>query len=160
MLKRAVFFLLLTLLFVSCNDSQKLQDQIDKLKFQTLNSYKPGLGEFMSNIQIHHAKLWFAGMNQNWQLADFELNEISETVTAIQKYETEREESKSVSVLFPALDSVRTAIQKHDAKQFVQNYTELTTTCNACHQMVKFGFNVVKEPDTPPFSNQEFSVKH
>ncbi len=160
MLRHIWFSFLIALLFVACNDSRKLQDQINKLKVQESNSYKPGFGEFMSNIQIHHAKLWFAGKNENWQLADFELSEIRETVTAIQKYETEREESKSVSVLFSALDSVRTAVQKQDPKQFVESYKVLTITCNACHQSVKFGFNVVKIPDTPPFSNQDFSMMH
>ena len=35
----------------------------------------PGFEEFMSNIQAHHAKLWFAGQNHNWKLADFEIHE-------------------------------------------------------------------------------------
>ena len=39
----------------------------------------------MTYIQIHHSKLWFAGKNQNWELAKFELDEISETIEAIKK---------------------------------------------------------------------------
>ena len=49
-------------------------------------AYTPGLGEFMSGIQVHHEKLWFAGKAGNWQLADFETGEIRETIDDIQKY--------------------------------------------------------------------------
>ena len=41
--------------------------------------YVPGLGEFMSSAQTHHAKLWFAGTVGNWELAAYELDEIKET---------------------------------------------------------------------------------
>ena len=32
-------------------------------------SYAPGLGEFMTATQLRHAKLWFAGRMNNWDLA-------------------------------------------------------------------------------------------
>jgi len=49
-------------------------------------SYKPGFGEFMGGIQVHHEKLWFAGTNQNWKLAGFEIHEIKESMDDIRKY--------------------------------------------------------------------------
>ena len=133
-----------------------LQPRIDSLEKKLANTYKPGFGEFMSSIQIHHAKLWFAGKNQNWELADFEIHEIAETIDAIKEYQTEREESKNVDMLKPALDAVNDAIQKKDSALFNSSYLLLTSTCNNCHKAVNFGFNVVKVPDTPPFSNQAF----
>jgi hypothetical protein len=42
------------------------------------DAYLPGFGEFMSATQMRHAKLWFAGDAQNWDLAAFELDEIKE----------------------------------------------------------------------------------
>mgnify|MGYP001792296011 CR=1 FL=1 len=42
-----------------------LQQKVDSLQQQLAKTYKPGFGEFMSGIQIHHAKLWFDGKNQN-----------------------------------------------------------------------------------------------
>jgi hypothetical protein len=45
----------------------------------------------MSSIQVHHAKLWFAGQNQNWELADFEMHEIAGIDDAIKEYQSERE---------------------------------------------------------------------
>jgi len=155
------FFLLAvpTLIFLACTDTQKMQNQIDDLTVQLANSYKPGFGEFMTYVQIHHAKLWFAGKNQNWALANFEVNEIGEAIEAIQKYQKERKESQAITIINPAIDSVKIAIQQQNPKLFVQTYTTLTNTCNTCHQSVQFGFNVVKIPDTLPFSNQDFLVR-
>src|SRR5712691_11005562 len=41
-------------------------------------AYAPGLGEIMSLQQMRHAKLWLAGQAENWELASYELDELSE----------------------------------------------------------------------------------
>ena len=150
---------IVTIIAGACNSSSNnihLQSRIDSLEKKLANTYKPGFGEFMSSIQVHHAKLWFAGKNKNWELADFEIHEIGETLDAIKEYQSEREESKKVDMLKPVLDAVNDAIQKKDPSLFNSSYLLLTSTCNNCHKAVNFGFNVVKIPETPPFSNQAF----
>jgi len=155
-----VFFIILIIIcsVTSCQQSKQnaLQQKVDSLEKKLANTYKPGFGEFMSSIQVHHAKLWFAGQNQNWELADFEMHEIAEAIDAIKEYQTEREESKKVDMLKPSLDAVKDAIDKKDPVLFNSSYLLLTSTCNNCHKAVNFGFNVVKVPETPPFSNQAF----
>jgi hypothetical protein len=157
---KQTFRIALTLIFFGCSqpneNTQLLESRIDSLERKLADTYKPGFGEFMSSIQVHHSKLWFAGPNDNWKLADFEVNEIKETVETIEKYQTEREESKKIGILKPTLDSVDAAIQKKNAAMFRRSYVLLTTTCNSCHRSVNFEFNVVKIPDNPPFSNQDF----
>ena len=154
---------ILTLPLVSCSyrsdNSRVLQNRIDSLERKLMDTYKPGFGEFMSGIQMHHSKLWFAGQNQNWNLADFEIHEIIESIEAIQKYQGERKESQVIGMILPALDSVTRAIQQKDETSFTKSYILLTNTCNKCHQAVDFGFNVVKIPDSPPVGNQEFKLK-
>ncbi|MGG9961289.1 hypothetical protein [Ferruginibacter sp. SUN106] len=149
--------------FISCNQStgnnKVLQNRIDSLEKKLADTYKPGFGEFMSSIQVHHAKLWFAGQNKNWALADFEIHEIMEAVENIQKYQAERKESEKVIMINPALDSVNAAITKQDPVQFRNSYVLLTNTCNNCHHAVNFEFNVVTIPDKPPFSNQVFTIE-
>ena len=148
------------LLVISCkqpvNSNAALLSRIDSLEKKVAATYKPGFGEFMSSIQAHHAKLWFAGKNKNWELADFEMHEIAETLEAIKEYQTEREESKKVDMLKPSLDAVKDAIDKKDSSLFNSSYLLLTSSCNNCHKAVNFGFNVVKVPEIPPFSNQAF----
>lgn len=147
-------------LFISCGNEntevKKLQARIDSLEQKITDSYKPGLGEFMSAIQVHHAKLWFAGINENWGLADFEIHEIMESIDDIKKYETDRVESKSIPMIEPPLDSLNAAIQQKDVVQFKNSFVLLTNTCNNCHKDVNYSFNDVKIPDSPPFSNQVF----
>ena len=155
----AIFFLLLMVL--SCNQksnsNQELQNRIDSLEEKLSATYKPGLGEFMSGIQVHHAKLWFAGQNQNWELADFELHEIMEALDDIKTFNTDRPEIKSLPMIYAPLDSINKSVQQKNLSSFKTNFVLLTTTCNNCHRNTNHGFNIVKIPDTPPFSNQDFN---
>lgn len=136
-----------------------LQQQVDSLKQITTHAYKPGLGEFMLSIQIHHAKLWFAVQEKNWPLAEFETGEISETLETIKEYCNDRPEVKSISMIDPALDSLSEAIKNKDIIRFKSSFILLTNTCNNCHNATHHEFNVIKIPDSPPFSNQDFRAK-
>jgi len=157
---KKMFFVVSLLIISACSDNSdkisELQNRIDSLQMIINDSYKPGFGEFMTNIQIHHAKLWFAGINQNWKLAEFEIQEIKESLEDIQKYQSEREETKTLPIIFAPLDSVHTAIDNKSLNKFKQSFNILTNTCNACHQAVNNEFNKIKIPDSPPFSNQSF----
>lgn len=137
--------------------NQHLEKKLDSLEQQLAHTYKPGFGEFMSSIQAHHAKLWFAGQHQNWELADFEIHEIMEAIEDIKTYQKERKESALVNMLNPSLDSLNTAITHHNLPEFQDRFRSLTSTCNKCHQATEFGFNVVKVPDQSFFANQDFA---
>ncbi len=114
----------------------------------------------MSNIQTHHAKLWFAGENQNWKLADFEINEIKENLEGIQKYCSERKETKSIGMINLAMDSLSNSILKKSKIKFRKNYINLTNSCNSCHQATNHEYNVIVVPKNSPFSNQDFKIKN
>jgi len=157
----------LTILLLSCgliackqpeDNSAKLQAQVNELQKQLAETYRPGFGEFMNSIQIHHNKLYFAGENQNWQLADFEVKEIIESLENIPKYCADREEAKFLTMLQPAIDSVNKAISQKSSTLFKSSFVVLTKTCNNCHRATNHAFNVVKVPEVPPFSNQDFKV--
>lgn len=157
------FLLAFVVVLLSCNRSTKdttiLKNRIDSLQTMVNNSYKPGLGEFMSDIQIHHAKLWFAGKYANWDLAHFEVGEIQEALDDIPKYCSDRPEVKSIGMIVPALDSVSAAIKDKDQNRFDKSFTLLTATCNDCHKATSHGFNRIKIPDIPPVSNQVFRMQ-
>ena len=137
-------------------DTGILQSRIDSLQSKLDNSYKPGPGEFMSGILVHHAKLWFAGKAGNWGLSDFEMKEIREAIDDIQTYCSDRPEVVSIPMIKPALDSVDEAIRNKSISQFKSGYILLTNTCNNCHRATKHEFNVIQIPSSPPFSNQVF----
>jgi hypothetical protein len=143
----------------SSTNNRILQARIDSLEKELADTYKPGFGEFMSAIQVHHAKLWFAGQNQNWKLADFEITEIIESLSGIKKYCTDRSESKVISMIDQPIDSVSNAIQIKSLAQFKNSYIILTNACNRCHQATNHEFNVITIPGNPPFSNQDFKIQ-
>src|SRR5690242_16535093 len=49
-------------------------------------AFTPGLGEFMTFTQVRHAKLWLAGNAGNWELADYEIDELKEGLEDVAKY--------------------------------------------------------------------------
>jgi hypothetical protein len=157
------YFSIVFLVFylISCNQQQEserivLQNQIESLRSRLDSSYTPGLGEFMLSIQMHHAKIWFAGKNGNGDLANFEIDEIRETIGDINKYCTDRPEISSLPMIDQPLDSLKLAITKKNIEAFKSSFILLTNTCNNCHKVTKHGFNVIKIPDIPPVTNQVF----
>lgn len=148
------------LVFASCRrqegNTQPLQAQIDSLKHELENSYKPGFGEFMSSIQVHHDKLWFAGTNNNWELADFEIHEIEESLEDLQTFCADRAETNSLQMIDQPLKNVSDAIHHKNSTEFRDAYMTLTSNCNSCHRATQHAFNVIAVPTTPPFSNQRF----
>ena len=161
---KQLIFLMVVAGLLSCHHQPDkaqilLQNRIDSLEIKLADTYRPGFGEFMGNIQAHHAKLWFAGQNHNWKLADFEIHEIMEGIEGIKTYETDRKETESIRMIEPALDSVEQAIKQENIEQFNQSYSYLTNTCVNCHQDNQYEFIQIKIPEQQYFSNQEFAVK-
>ncbi len=156
-----VFFSGVIIIFgISCNQKTdrvaSLEKQIDSMNKRIDSTYTPGLGEFMVSIQLHHGKLWFAGKNGNWELADFELGEIQEDLDNINHYNKDRPEIKELPMIYSPLDSLKSAVSKKDPAAFNRSFILLTNTCNNCHQVTKHGFNKIKIPDAPPVTNQVF----
>lgn len=157
---KALLVVLIAISLFSCSPGSSnealLKNQIDSLQTKLSESYKPELGELMTNIQAHHAKLWYAGQYQNWKLADYEIKELQEIVENIKKYNSDRNEVKLIGMVQGPLTQVSNSIQNRNSKQFEDNFTTLTKTCNACHLATKYEFNVVKIPEGQMFSNQNF----
>jgi hypothetical protein len=152
---------LLALLVAACGQQDhqaQLQTEIDSLQQKLDDSYKPGFGEFMSGIQMHHAKLWFAGTNNNWPLAEFEMKEIREALDDVRKYNTDRPETSNLGLIDPAMDSLDHAIQAHNPTYFRNSFQLLTNSCNECHRETNHAFNVITLPLSSPVSNQRFDL--
>ena len=116
--------------FASCvrqrNSAPQLQAQIDSLRHELENMYKPGFGEFMTSIQVHHSRLWFAGINNNWELAEFEVHEIEESIDDLNTYWPERTETSYLETIKQPLASVSDAIHHKNGIEFKGAYMTLT----------------------------------
>ena len=160
-MKRLSILFITVALWLSCSthagNEASLQQQLKQLKQQLANTYTPGFGELMGAVQVHHAKLWFAGTHQNWKLAKFEMHEIGEILEDIARFQAQREETKSLDMLQPALKEVTAAIETQNPGAFRKAYISLTNACNECHTVTHYEFIRVKTPERPPFGNQDYS---
>jgi hypothetical protein len=160
------FFSIITILCcISCaqsNAGDKINtaaiDSLSRQLKELKEKYKPGLGEIMGGIQLHHAKLWFAGINNNWKLSAFEIDEIKELLESAKEIETDRPEIKNLPMIYPAVDSVAVSIRQQNPVAFKRCFQLLTVTCNSCHVASHFEFNVITIPSAPPVTNQDFKV--
>ena len=146
------------MLLSACHDGAQLEllrHATDSLS-KELIKMRPGLGEYMLSVQMHHNKLWYAGSNQNWDLADFEIDEVKEQFEHAKLVNTDRTEVRSLPMIEPFVDSLAEAIKNKDTARFRKQFVTLTATCNECHRSVHFDFIRIKVPDRPMFYNQEW----
>lgn len=153
---KTVLALILSLILSSCaSPSLKVENPAGEMK--------PGLGEIMEVIQQHHAKLYFSGSSQNWELAEYQIDEIKEGIEDVVKYyPTFKEVKLPLKDLIPRiiespLKSVADAIHKKSKAEFIRAFNGLTASCNSCHQAANHGFIVIQAPKSPEFTNQKFT---
>jgi hypothetical protein len=124
-------------------------------------TYAPGVGEYMLALQTRHIKLWFAGLSKNWELANYEIDELEEGIEDLVKFHPiYNKEVPLENVIEKYLDkplkNLRTAIDKKNNTEFNKSFDSLTKGCNACHVEENHSFIVIQRPSTNPFSNQKF----
>lgn len=161
-MRNIILLLITTITIAGCTkqDSSGLQAEIDKLKTK-IDELKPGLGEIMGVIQLHHAKLYYSGVNQNWDLANYQLDEIKEGINqGIELYEHFKDVKVSLKDLSHVTDKslaeLEDSIKKKNKIQFLKGFNNLTQACNQCHRSADKGFIVIQIPKSSMFSNQEF----
>jgi hypothetical protein len=158
---------LLSLALAGCTQkSESATPNADAARIAALESQledlKPGLGEIMSVIQQHHAKLYYAAKAQNWTLADYQLGEIREGLEDAAKFHPHFKTVKApLNELIPAmtkpgLDEIDAAIKAQKKADFEKGFHNLTVSCNACHSAAEHPFIVVQIPSAAEFTNQKF----
>lgn len=129
----------------------------------TNEAYIPGLGDFMGQIQMRHAKLWFAGKSKNWQLTAYELDEIKEAFGDAAKYQPNFKGKPIAEMIGPIttqpIAQLEKAIDAKDTVQFAKAFDTLSHACTFCHRDNGYGFIVIQRPSLPPLTNQRFTLK-
>jgi len=133
-----------------------LQAEVDSLKSQV-----PGLGEYMTTFQLHMAKLWFAEKASNWGLAQYEFDELAETVEAAEALHAVKNNVNTAGVLQSVretqLATLDNDLRKKKSGAFVRAYDQTVETCNSCHRSAGYGFIRITRPLAPPVSNQAWT---
>jgi len=122
----------------------------------------PDLGEYMTTFQLHIGKLWFAANASNWELADYELNELDESMEAAGALHSIKNEVNVSGVLDAIrktqLAGVADSIKSKNSVEFEKNYDETLSACNGCHESAGFKFISIVRPKAPPVTNQAWEL--
>jgi hypothetical protein len=125
--------------------------------------YAPGLIEIMIMTQIRHAKLWLAGDAGNWDLADYEIDELKEGLEDVVKYFPKYKDipvgQMIEATIMAPIGEAESAIKARDRARFAAAYNNLTAACNTCHQSANRPFIVIQRPTGSAFPNQSFAPK-
>jgi hypothetical protein len=62
-------------------DDQKPANSQDQNPLNSQDRFVPRLNDMMVATQLTHFKLWYAGVVQNWPLANYELAQIRDVIT-------------------------------------------------------------------------------
>src|SRR5262245_11744495 len=122
----------------------------------------PGLGEYMTTIQLHAGKLWFAAKALNWELADYEVDELKETMEAAKSLNAEKNGVKISAVLDSVVQTqvaqLAEAIKGKSPSEFQKSYDETLSACNGCHAEAGYKFIHIVRPSAPPVTNQRWEA--
>jgi hypothetical protein len=143
-----------------------LQDSLKRVQTElaTARESLPGLGDYMSTIQLHAAKLWFAAQASNWELAKYELDEMRETMEAAKRLNPEKNGVKISGVLDSVLQTqmaqLAESIEHKSPAEFHKSYDETLNVCNGCHAEAGYKFIHIVRPIAPPVTNQSWEGAH
>ena len=125
--------------------------------------YRLGFGDMMIfGVQPRHAKLWFAAQAKNWELADWNRDELDETFRRLGRLYPMVEKmdiQPGLAMVKDPMDQLKKAIDDKDSKAFTAAYTQLTAACNACHMQYKNPMISIKVPTgaASMFPDQDFA---
>jgi hypothetical protein len=146
------------------SDFNHAKDSLEVLRLvvDSLRAQVPGLGEYMTTIQLHIAKLWFASQASNWKLAQYELDELAETMEAAESLHAKRRDvDVSVvlrSVRLTQIPLLEQSLVKKNLSVFRDAYSQTLGACNGCHRPAGYEFIHIVTPDREPVTNQQWSA--
>src|SRR4029077_4870399 len=94
--------------------------------------FVPRLNDMMVATQLRHFKLWYAGIVQNWPLANYECAQIRTSIYDARNLYPNNP-SSNMTMMAPAADELHDAIKPKDSVKFSIAFSKLTAACNSCH---------------------------
>jgi len=119
-------------------------------------SYAVSLSDAMQLTQLRHIKLWLAGRNKNWPLANYELAQLKDTFDKAAMLYLNIPVEYIAAVEKP-LGVLSDAVAAKDAAQFQRGFKALQAACNDCHKAADVGFIAIETPSASVFPDQSFA---
>jgi hypothetical protein len=163
----SVITIIFLLVKVVKNDHElaALQDSLKRVQAELAAAKEsaPGLGDYMTTIQLHAGKLWFASKASNWELAEYELGELKETMEAAKTLNAEKNGVKISNVLDSVLQTqvaqLAGSIKSKSQAEFQKSYDDTLSACNGCHTESGYKFIHIIRPTALPVTNQKWEMR-
>ncbi|HMR86804.1 MAG TPA: hypothetical protein PKD51_01555 [Saprospiraceae bacterium] len=147
---RYLTFVFILFLLTSCHQKNEkvtgdwiIGTEADRIK--TIEKQFRGFDNAMVETGYRYQELYWAGHDENWQYADYQLEKIKIAI----EYGLERRPKRAKSAehfVTNVLPEMKSAVAKKDTTLFNQNFKTLTVNCNSCHVMEKVSFFNVQPP--------------
>lgn len=121
-----------------------LRGSVDE-RLETIAAQLGGFGMTMMEVGYRYGELYFAGDDENWDYARYQIGEIQ--VAMANGLQRRPARAASAAMLNPALDTVKAAVASGDVDAFEDAFETLTVACNTCHIAEKASFIRVAPPE-------------
>ena len=143
-------FLFILSFFSACNQKHEaVQGQWikgnEQEKLETIENQFRGFDMAMVETGYRYQELYWAGKDENWEYADYQLEKIQKALENGLERRPKRK-SSAQHFLTVTLPQMNEALKKRDTVVFNKNFQMLTNSCVSCHAMEKVPFFNVKTP--------------
>lgn len=146
-------YLLLVLFLLNACDKAKENDATqgnwikgtEAEQIKTIEKQFRGFDNAMVETGYRYQELYWAGQDENWEYADYQLEKIR--VAIENGLERRPKRAKSAEhFLITVLPEMKKSLGKRDSLIFNKGFQNLTISCNSCHAMERVPFFSVKIP--------------
>lgn len=148
-MKYLTFLFILTFLSACDQKQEAVQGQWikgnEQEKLETIENQFRGFDMAMVETGYRYQELYWAGQDENWEYAYYQLEKIQKTIENGLERRPKRAQSARyfLTVILPEM---KKALDKRDTVIFNKNFQVLTNSCISCHAMEKVPFFIVKTP--------------
>jgi hypothetical protein len=114
-------------------------------KIQKIENQFGGFDKTMMETSYRFAELYFAGQDENWGYADYQLEEMRSAIENGLQRRPARAESAD-EFLTHNMPEMQRAVDAQDRDNFNESFRALTLGCNNCHIMEDMPFLTVQAP--------------
>ncbi len=117
----------------------------DTEQIKTIEKHFRGFDNTMVETGYRYQELYWAGLDQNWEYADYQIAKIKLAIETGLERRPKRAPS-SQHFLNYVLPDMKKSVESKDTANFNKSFLTLTTNCNSCHAMEKVPFFNVQIP--------------
>ena len=117
----------------------------DEEQLKTIEKHFRGLDMAMIEIGYRYRELFWAGKDQNWEYAAYQVDKIKLSLENALQRRPQRAKSAQ-SFLQTILPEMKKSVESRDTMLFNNNFEILTLNCNSCHVAEKVPYFNVQPP--------------